>query len=614
MNPFLHDVEPSVKQILVSDESHSQEHEGIDPLDAFMANLAEGAVTVNHARYEFEDEVESSSEEFFEKLKTGRKGLGDFCTEEKSNTDEGNHSKRSIEGIEPFDHTSVVYTPFKRDFYEEHPSITTCPSSDISALRKSMGISVTGSQIPKCVCSFAHFNLPEAIMSVLRYNGFTNPTPIQAQAIPCALSGRNVLGLAMTGSGKTMAYVIPAVIHVLGNEPAKNPRVLIICPTRELAIQIEQEIYRFVKKSGDQFTSLALTGGLSKFEQFKQLSKGCDIIVGNPGRMIDLIQMKRGLDLTSITMCVFDEADRMFKMGFENQLRTIIQRIRPDRQVLMFSATMPPRIEKLAREIMDDPIRVVVGSIGQASSVIDQNVFVCHSDDEKYVWLQSALPKLIHEGGRIILFVNTRSTCEELVKRIKTITAITCNGIHGDLEQGERMRTMNDFRSGKCSILVATDVAARGIDIQGINCVVEFDAAKDFDTHTHRIGRTGRAGMAGKSWTLLEEHQSKLAAHIAESIEALGKAYVPEDLMKLALKHGPFREARIVSEKDSKKKSLNIDEDTTKWEPLNKHFKAGQSETLQVQDDVDTTEVKNDFASGIHERFGKISKLHHSDT
>jgi ATP-dependent RNA helicase DDX42 len=343
-----------------------------------------------------------------------------------------------------------------------------------------------------------------------------------------------------------------------------------------LAIQIEQEMYRFARSSKDKFSSLALTGGLSKYEQFKQLSKGCDAVVGNPGRMIDLLQMKKGLDLAGVSLCVLDEADRMFTMGFEDQLRTVVQRIRPDRQLLMFSATMPPKIERLAREIMSDPIRVVVGAIGQAASVIEQNVFICHSEEEKFVWLSATIPALLKEGGRTLVFVNSKSVGDDLVRRIKGIVPVGVGAIHGDLDQSERMKVMNDFRAGRCIILVATDVAARGIDVQGVNCVIEYDAPKDFDTHTHRIGRTGRAGVAGTSWTLLRQNETRLAARIVESIEALGQAAVPEDLLNLAMQHAPFRDARTVHRAQAEE---TVDEVDT-WEPLNEHFKRGRTESL----------------------------------
>ena len=613
MNPFFDSDDNTVPQYAAESSAEYDLEEGMDPLDAFMNQLDVTESTAPRkfsASADIEDD-EESPEEMMDRIIRARNPKQGHDNAN-LDVDDENHAKRALETIPEVDHSQIKYTEFKKDFYQEHPAISAMSSTEVSELRRTMGVSVSGAQIPKCVCSFAHLTLPESILSVLRHLEFTSPTPIQSQAIPCALSGRNVLGLAMTGSGKTMSYVIPAIVHILGNEPTGLPRVAVVCPTRELAIQIEQEIYRFVKRGGDQFTSLALTGGLSKYEQFKQLAKGCDIVVGNPGRMIDLLQMKKGLDLSGVTMCVLDEADRMFKMGFENQLRAIVQRIRPhDRQLLMFSATMPPRIEKLAREIMDDPIRVVVGAIGQASSVIDQNVFVAHSDEEKQVWLKATLPTIASEGGRIMIFVNSRSSGDELVRRIKGIVPIPVAAIHGDLDQADRMRIMSEFRSGKCPLLVATDVAARGLDVQGISCVIEYDAARDFDTHTHRIGRTGRAGVSGTSWTLLGEHESKLAAHIVESIEAVGLKNVQPTLMALALKHAPFRAARVMGE-PHEGSAKRDDDEVAKWEPLAKHFRKGATENLNHDEPVgeraveDTSEA---FAPGVHSAYGKLSKV-----
>jgi ATP-dependent RNA helicase DDX42 len=566
--------------------------DGIDPLEAFMDNIDAEETAPHHGLgmnsldIADGDDDEETPAEMMNRISRTSPGIVMKSSVQNSDDDEKgvSHPKRSIEGLAPVDHSLITYAPFNKDFYKEHGSITTLSTEAVSELRKSMGISVTGSQIARCVCSFAHLNLPESLMSVIRYHEFTAPTPIQSQVIPCALSGRDVLGIAMTGSGKTLSYVIPAVVHVLGNEQTKSPRIAVVCPTRELAIQIEEEFYRFVKKSKDQFRSVALTGGLSKYEQFQALLKGCDVVVGNPGRIIDLLQMKNGLDLSGVTFCVVDEMDRLFSMGFESQLRTIVQRIRPDAQRVMLSATMPPKVERMAREIMNDPIRVVVGSIGQASTVIDQNVFIAHSDDEKYVWLAGFLPPLLSKGGKTLIFVNTKTAADEVMRRARQILpagriAITC--LHGDLDQSERMKVMNDFKSGKAPILVATDVAARGLDVPGVTCVIEFDAAKNFDTHIHRIGRTGRAGLRGASWTILSPDQSRLACQIVESIEALGQQTVPEGLMSLAMQHAPFRKSRE-AEKSHKTEEDADGKEIASWEPIEQHFKKGRSESLDL--------------------------------
>jgi ATP-dependent RNA helicase DDX42 len=562
MNPFGDDDENRVKQVELVPAQISGDDD-VDPLDAFMADLAQTKEPVAEQRqYIFEDE--SEDEEFMANISSSV-----FNAEELEEDADSHGPKRTIETIAPFDHSGMTYAPFKKDLYHEHASISELDVSDISGMRENMGISVTGRAIQKCVCSFAHLNLPESILTVIRYLEFSTPTPIQSQAIPCLLSGRDVIGIAMTGSGKTMAYLIPAIVHVLENEKQSDPRVLIVCPTRELAIQIEQETYRFVRKQNRLISSIALTGGLSKYEQFKEMKKGVDIIVGNPGRVLDLCQMKKGLDISHVTYCVLDEADRMFKMGFENQVRSIIQRIRPDRQISVFSATMPPRIERMCREILLDPIRIVVGTIGQASSMIDQNVFIAHSSEEKFVWLTSIFPTLIGSpSSRIIIFVNSKTMIEEVIERIRQITPINVCGLSSDMQQHERMQVVADFKSGALPILVATDVAARGIDIPGITCVIEFEAARDFDTHTHRIGRTGRAGLFGTSWTLIGKNESKLAAHIVESIEALGIKHVPEELMALALTHAPFKASRTIHNPSQVSQVPREDN----WNGLESHF------------------------------------------
>lgn len=560
-----------------------------DPLDAYMGVLADSVQAADDslgAKSPYtSDEDETPIELMDRVLRTKREESNLFDSDA-----EGNTHKRQIESIAPVDHTKSSYPPFVSNFYREHSAISELSAAEVAQLRRDLSVSVTGSNIPRCVCSFAHLNLPESILSVIRFLEFSSPTPIQSQSIPCLLSGRDVIGIAMTGSGKTMSYLIPAVVHALGNQrQTPHPRVLIVCPTRELAIQIEQEAYRFVRKGAHLLNSIALTGGLSKHEQFKELHKGADIVVGNPGRIIDLIQMKKGLDISQVTFCILDEADRMFKMGFESQVRCIIQRIRPDRQIALFSATMPPRIERMCREVLNDPVRIVVGAVGQASSLIDRNVFVVHSDDEKLVWLKATLPSLLsHDDARIMIFVNSRSRIEELLVLVRQITPLNVEGLSSELDQQGRMRVMSQFKSGHCPILIATDVAARGIDVPRVSCVIEFDAARDFDTHTHRIGRTGRAGFTGTSWTLLGKDEGKLAAFIVESMEALGGKPILE-LMDLAMTHAPFRAARILAEQEAKVVSPR--KSSLHWEGKDEHFV--KKARLNEEGEVEVSERKH---------------------
>jgi ATP-dependent RNA helicase DDX42 len=598
MNQFNHDSGEKVQQFAITESEYQLEGDREeDPLDVFMDNLdMEKEVSGHSAQIGslFTSDDEETPVELMDRV------LNQTTHAKEDNPfDEDSHGpKRNIDSISNIDHSKVTYAPFKHDFYKEHPSISGLSSGEIADLRRELGISVTGSNIPRCVCSFAQLSLPDSVLSVLRFLEYTTPTPIQSQSIPCLLAGRDAIGIAMTGSGKTMAYLIPAIVHALGNErQTPNPRVLIVCPTRELAIQIEQEAYRFARKGNHVLNSIALTGGLSKHEQFKELHKGADIVVGNPGRILDLVQMKKGLNISHVTFCVLDEADRMFKMGFESQVRTIIQRIRPDRQIALFSATMPPRIERMCRDILRDPIRIVVGAVGQASSLIDRNVFIVHSDDEKLVWLKSTLPSLLAVAdSRIMIFVNSRSRIDELLVQIRQITPINASGLSSELDQQDRMRIMSEFKSGACPILIATDVASRGIDVPRVTCVIEFDAARDFDTHTHRIGRTGRAGFTGTSWTLIGKDEAKLAAFIVESMEAIGAGVVGHlnpALMELAMTHAPFRAARILAEEETRK--LKTSHKESHWEGMSEHFvkKARLNEEGEVEEDEGRGEVDN---------------------
>lgn len=599
MNQFNHDSGEKVQQYAIDESGHQFEGETEeDPLDAFMDNLdMEKEVSGQSAQLGsiFSSDDEETPVELMDRV------LNQPTHPKEDNVfDEESHGpKRNIDSISDIDHSKVFYAPFKHDFYKEHPSISGLSSGEIADLRRELGISVTGSNIPRCVCSFAQLSLPDSVLSVLRFLEYTTPTPIQSQSIPCLLAGRDAIGIAMTGSGKTMAYLIPAIVHALGNErQTPNPRVLIVCPTRELAIQIEQEAYRFARKGNHVLNSISLTGGLSKHEQFKELHKGADIVVGNPGRILDLVQMKKGLNISHVTFCVLDEADRMFKMGFESQIRSIIQRIRPDRQIALFSATMPPRIERMCRDILRDPVRIVVGAVGQASSLIDRNVFIVHSDDEKLVWLKSTLPSLLAVAdSRIMIFVNSRSRIDELLVQIRQITPINASGLSSELDQQDRMRIMSEFKSGACPILIATDVASRGIDVPRVTCVIEFDAARDFDTHTHRIGRTGRAGFTGTSWTLIGKEAAKLAAFIVESMEAIGTGEVGKlnpALMELAMTHAPFRAARILAEEETRK--LKTSQTESHWEGISEHFvkKARLNEDGEVEEDEARGEVDNE--------------------
>ncbi|RZR84829.1 hypothetical protein BHM03_00011711 [Ensete ventricosum] len=343
-------------------------------------------------------------------------------------------------------------------------------------------------------------------------------------------------------SGKTAAFVLPMIVHIMDQpelDKGEGPIGVICAPTRELAHQIFIETKKFAKPYG--ICVAAVYGGVSKLDQFKELKAGCEIIVATPGRLIDLLKMK-AVTMVRATYLVLDEADRMFDLGFEPQIRSIVGQIRPDRQTLLFSATMPYKVERLAREILSDPSRVTVGEVGMANEDITQVVNVIPSDAEKMPWLLERLPGMVDDGD-VLVFASKKTTVDEIEGQLIQ-KGFKVAALHGDKDQASRMDILQKFKSGIYHVLVATDVAARGLDIKSIKSVVNFDIARDMDMHVHRIGRTGRAGdKDGTAYTLITLKEARFAGELVNSLIAAGQD-VPAELMDLAMKDGRFRAKR----------------------------------------------------------------------
>ncbi|XP_019493190.1 PREDICTED: ATP-dependent RNA helicase DDX42 [Hipposideros armiger] len=411
---------------------------------------------------------------------------------------------------------------------------------------------VSGAAPPRPGSSFAHFGFDEQLMHQIRKSEYTQPTPIQCQGVPVALSGRDMIGIAKTGSGKTAAFIWPMLIHIMDQkelEPGDGPIAVIVCPTRELCQQIHAECKRFGKAYN--LRSVAVYGGGSMWEQAKALQEGAEIVVCTPGRLIDHVK-KKATNLQRVSYLVFDEADRMFDMGFEYQVRSIASHVRPDRQTLLFSATFRKKIEKLARDILIDPIRVVQGDIGEANEDVTQIVEILHSGPSKWNWLTRRLVEFTSSGS-VLLFVTKKANAEELANNLKQEDH-NLGLLHGDMDQSERNKVISDFKKKDIPVLVATDVAARGLDIPSIKTVINYDVARDIDTHTHRIGRTGRAGEKGVAYTLLTPKDSNFAGDLVRNLEGANQ-HVSKELLDLAMQNAWFRKSRF---KGGKGKKLNI--------------------------------------------------------
>jgi ATP-dependent RNA helicase RhlE len=341
--------------------------------------------------------------------------------------------------------------------------------------------------------SFTELLLSDPILRAVVSEGYTVATPIQAQAIPHLLNGRDVLGCAQTGTGKTAAFALP-ILHRLSivARPAgvAKPRCLVLCPTRELAGQIAGSFRVYGKHVG--LSCGVVYGGVGIGPQAQMLRRGCDILIATPGRLLDLLG-QRLVDLRSVEILVLDEADRMLDMGFIIDIRKIIAGLTARRQTMLFSATMPNEIRKLASAILRDPATVQLAAASNTADRIEQSVYFVGRSDKP-----DLLAHLVNElpMSRAIVFTRTKHGADRLVRRLHN-SGIRAEAIHGNKSQNARQRALENFRAGKIALLVATDVASRGIDVDGISHVVNYDLTDEPETYVHRIGRTARAGAAG---------------------------------------------------------------------------------------------------------------------
>ncbi|CEI91338.1 hypothetical protein RMCBS344292_05633 [Rhizopus microsporus] len=565
---------PSISSVTEQQQQQEEEEEEEDPLDAFMADMNEKAKSeksepkIRRDDIEEEDELESYVRHMKEKgITIGANNQPLPEIDENANSDDevyaaaaavdrlekqfydddddvttATPTKKEIEPLARVDHSTIEYIPIEKNFYEEHPDIAALDNERVKALHQEMGITVSGYNVPKPCISFAHFGFDEDLMNAIVKAGYTEPSAIQRQAIPAALSGRDIIGIAKTGSGKTAAFVLPMLVHIMDQEElvkGDGPIGLILAPTRELAVQIYQESRKFAKAYGLKVG--AVYGGASKLDQFKDLRSGTiEILVATPGRLIDMIKMK-ATNLKRVSYLVLDEADRMFDLGFEPQVRSICDNVRPDRQTLLFSATFQKRIERLARNVTSDPVRINVGTTGQANEDITQIVEVFDDDTWKWDWLMRRLAGFCIEGS-VIIFVSRKDSVDSLASSIQQ-NGYQCVALHGDLQQYEREKVLREFKQNKAQVLVATDVAARGLDIKSVKIVINYEVAHDIDSHTHRVGRTGRAGEKGTAYTLITQKEDRFAGELVRHLETSGQA-VPSELLNLAMKNSRFRDAR----------------------------------------------------------------------
>lgn len=443
---------------------------------------------------------------------------------------------RKKKDLPTINYAKLDLEPFRKNFYTEPAEVADMTEAELADLRLELdGIKVAGKDVPKPVQKWSQCGLNVQSLEVIRKLGYERPTAIQMQAIPAIMSGRDVIGVAKTGSGKTIAFLLPMFRHIRDQRPLEGsdgPVGLIMTPTRELATQIHKECKPFLKSMG--LRAVCAYGGAPIKDQIADLKRGAEIIVCTPGRMIDLLAANSGrvTNLRRVTYVVLDEADRMFDMGFEPQVMKIFANIRPNRQTILFSATMPRIMDALAKKTLQSPVEITVGGRSVVAPEITQIVEV-REEKEKFHRLLELLGELYDkdEDARTLIFVDRQEKADDLLKDLMR-KGYPCMSIHGGKDQIDRDSTIDDFKAGVVPIMIATSVAARGLDVKQLKLVVNFDAPNHLEDYVHRAGRTGRAGNTGTAVTFVTEDQEQYSVGIAKALEQSGQL-VPDRLNEM---------------------------------------------------------------------------------
>jgi len=535
--------------------------EEIDPLDAFMNSMVlpeveklNNAVTSVISDKDVDTKAKDKGNEQSrgaQSRKGSNKSIGRIIPGEESDSDYADDEverdpldedddefmkrvkKTKAEKLSLVDHSKIDYEPFKKTFYIEVKEISKMTPEEAAVYRKQLELKIHGKDVPKPIKSWHQTGLASKILETIKKMNFEKPMPIQAQALPVIMSGRDCIGIAKTGSGKTLAFVLPMLRHIKDQPPVvagDGPIGLIMAPTRELVQQIHSDIKKFAKILG--LRCVPVYGGSGVAQQISELKRGAEIVVCTPGRMIDILCTSSGkiTNLRRVTYLVMDEADRMFDMGFEPQITRIVQNIRPDRQTVLFSATFPRQVEILARKVLNKPVEIQVGGRSVVNKDILQLVEV-RPDNERFLRLLEILGEW-YEKGKILIFVHSQEKCDSLFKDLLR-HGYPCLSLHGAKDQTDRESTISDFKSNVCNLLVATSIAARGLDVKELELVINFDVPNHYEDYVHRVGRTGRAGRKGCAITFISEEEARYAPDLLKALE-LSEQTVPNDLKTLA--------------------------------------------------------------------------------
>lgn len=591
--------EPEEPQVTEdSMEVDKEEDLDVDPLDAFMADLRtqpkkNGPTRTGTAKNAPEPEAYYSDDDFAFREKGSINALAQPI------------KRRKNKDLPTVDYSKLDLEPIRKNFWVEPAELSALTEAEATELRLELdGIKVSGKDIPRPVQKWAQCGLTRQTLDAIDNLGYEKPTPIQMQALPVIMSGRDVIGVAKTGSGKTIAFLLPMFRHIKDQSPLKDnegPIGLIMTPTRELAVQIHRDCKAFLKTMG--LRSVCAYGGAPISEQISELKRGAEIVVCTPGRMIDLLAANQGrvTNLRRVTYVVLDEADRMFDMGFEPQVMKIFANMRPDKQTILFSATMPRIIDALTKKVLKNPVEITVGGRSVVAAEITQLVEV-RDEKSKFLRLLELLGELYDtdEDARTLIFVERQEKADDLLKELM-VKGYPCMSIHGGKDQVDRDSTISDFKKGIVPILIATSIAARGLDVKQLKLVVNYDAPNHLEDYVHRAGRTGRAGNKGTAVTFVTEEQENCAACIAKALEQSGQP-VPDRIKELRtayrdkVKSGKAKESSGFGGKGLDK--LDQEREAARMRERKTHKAEGEEEDFK-EDSKPTEEDKSKSGASI---------------
>lgn len=614
---------PKVVEEPPKEETEEPEDEDADPLDLYMKGIEKEVKKISKLSKPTTQSTNSTTQNSGVMIVTGsvkkqnneinkgelieqnQDGLEYSSEEEQEDIKDtaANLANKQKKELAKVDHSTVNYLSFRKNFYVEVPEIAKMTNEEVEQYRTELeGIQVKGKGCPKPIKTWAQCGISKKEMDILRKLNFEKPTPIQCQAIPTIMSGRDIIGIAKTGSGKTIAFILPMFRHILDQSPLDDgdgPISIIMTPTRELCMQIGKDIKKFSKSLN--LRAVCVYGGTGISEQIAELKRGAEIIVCTPGRMIDMLAANSGrvTNLRRVTYCVIDEGDRMLDLGFEPQVLRIIENIRPDRQTVMFSATFPRQMESLARRFLKKPIEIQVGGRSIVCKDVEQHVAVLE-DDAKFFKLLELLGHY-QEHGNIIVFVDKQENADTLLKDLMK-ASYPCMSLHGGIDQFDRDSTILDFKSGRVKLLIATSVAARGLDVKRLILVVNYDCPNHFEDYVHRCGRTGRAGNQGYAWTFLTPDQGRYAGDILKALE-MANTEVPEELKNLWETYKTAQEAegkKVHSGGGFSGKGFKFDEQEAIAANERKKI---QKAALGLADSDDEDDIENDIDQQIESMF-----------